>query len=379
MRSLVLLFAAAALIMPAAAGRPKHAAASPRAIALPPYIGGRVVARMIDGQTVYTYSWPGVYFEAQFTGNAVDAKVDDDNDDLYLFVDGVHKLTLTRPGNTTVSLKDLGDSIHTIRLEKVSETQKSTGMFEGFYVASAKQALPAPHYQHRIEFIGDSYTVGYGVISRGQTCTVDDVRLTTDTSEAFAPLTAKHFNAAYHILANSGHGVVRNYSNREPGNTMPVLYQYSLFDKSVPATDGDWTPEVVVIGLGTNDFSTALGSDEKWRTRDELRTDFVGRYVEFVRALNARWPSAHYNLMASTLYDGEIINAVNAAADTLKSGGVTNLDVVAFSGLDYQACHGHPSLKDEAILSQLLIERISRLPEFAADELRWIRPRDPRP
>ena len=377
MRSLAFIFAAAALMMPAAAGISKHAAPPKNTVALATTIGGRVVATLIDGQTVYTYSWPGVYFEAQFMGDAVDVKVDDEQNDLYLFIDGVHKLTLTRPGRATVSLKDLGDGYHTVRLEKASETQKSTGRFEGFYVASAKQALSAPHYERRIEFIGDSYTVGYGVISRGQTCTVEDVRLTTDTSEAFAPLTAKHFNAAYRILANSGHGIVRNYANMEPGNTIPVLYGYSLFDKSVPAADGDWTPDVVVIGLGTNDFSTPLGPDEKWRTREELRADFIGRYVEFVQALNGRWPSAQFILMASTLYDGEIFQEVNAVADTLKSGGMTNLDVIAFSGLDYQACHSHPSLKDESILSQMLIARISRLPQFAPQ--RWERPRDPKP
>ena len=376
MRLLVFPFLLAALMMPAA-GASQHHPAMPQEIALAPYIGGRVVATLSGGETVYTYSWPGVYFEAQFQGNAVDVKVDDDQNDLYLFIDGVHKLTLTRPGRTTVALQDLGDGQHTVRLEKSSETQSSTGRFEGFYVASAKEALPTPHYDRRIEFIGDSYTVGYGVNSRGQTCTVEDVRQTTDTSEAFAPLTAKHFNAAYRILANSGHGIVRNYSNMEPGNTMPVLYQYSLFDKSVVAADGDWTPDVVVIGLGTNDFSTRLGPNEKWHTREELRADFIARYVEFVRSLNARWPAAHYILMVSTLYDGEIQNAVNAVADTLKSAGMTNVDVIAFSGLDYQACHGHPSLKDESILSQLLIAQISRYPQFAEDK--WIRPRDPRP
>jgi lysophospholipase L1-like esterase len=328
------------------------------------YVGGRVVAHRADGVTSYTYDWPGIYFEGRFTGDAVDVKVDDDQDNLYLYIDGVHKLTLTRPGRATVSLKALGAGAHTVRLEKASETQSATGSFDGFYVAGAADALPAPRYDRGIEFIGDSYTVGYGDTARGQTCTVADVRDTTDTSLAFAPATAKHFDAAYRIIADSGHGVVRNYANIDPGNTMPVLYHYALLDKSVPAQDEGWMPDVVVIGLGTNDFSTALGPDEPWKTRDDLKADFVRTYVAFVTELRAKWPAAHIILMASTIYNGEIIDAVNAVGDALKTGGLSDFEIIAFSNLDYQACDGHPSLNDEKILSQLLIDRISTLPKF---------------
>jgi lysophospholipase L1-like esterase len=345
---------------------PQAAAAQ---VTLEPFIGGRVVTSTVAGHAAYTYSWPGVYFEARFIGDAVDVKIDDAQNNLYLYVDGVHKLTLTRPGRTTVSLRDLDGSVHVVRLEKASETQDSTGTFDGFYIGTGEQALPPPRYDRRIEFIGDSYTVGYGDTARGQTCTVDDVRETTDTSESFAPLTAKHFNAAYRIVASSGHGVVRNYGGRDPGDTMPVLYPYSLFDRSVPADDSFWTPDVVVIGLGTNDFSTPLGDGEAWHTRAELHADFVRRYVEFVGQLRAKWPTAQFILMASTSFDHEIVDAVNAVADTLKHGGMTNLDVLAFDGLDYQACDGHPSLNDEHLLSQLLIERLARLPKFGAVSL----------
>jgi lysophospholipase L1-like esterase len=344
---------------------PQVAAAQAGQIALEPFIGGRVVTNTVAGHAAYTYSWPGVYFEARFIGSEVDVKVDDAENNLYLYVDGLHKLTLTRPGRTTVSLKGLDGSVHVVRLEKASETQFSTGAFEGFYVGAGETALPPPRYDRRIEFIGDSYTVGYGNTARGQTCTVDDVRDTTDTSQSFAPLTAKHFNAAYRILASSGRGVVRNYGGMA-ADTMPVLYQYALFDHSVPADDRDWTPDVVVIALGTNDFSTSLGDSEAWHSRAELHDDVVRTYVAFVGRLRAKWPSARFILMASTGYDRKIIDAVNAVADTLKGGGMTNLDVLAFEGLDYQACDGHPSLKDEALLSRLLSERIARLPGFGA-------------
>jgi hypothetical protein len=330
------------------------------------YIGGRVVTRTAAAKTAYTYAWPGVYFEAQFSGDAVVAKIDDNQNDLYLYIDGVHKLTLTKPGRATISLGDLGEGRHTVRLEKISETQNSTGSFAGFFVASGDRALPAPQYARGIEFIGDSFTVGYGDVSRGQTCTTEDVAATTDTSLAFAPVTAKHFGAAYRVNAYSGEGVVRNYAGIRPELTFPVFYKYVLFDRSADAKDEGWTPDVVVIGLGTNDFSTPLGPTERWKTREELRADFVATYVGFVKGLRAKWPGAHIVLMAATDGGSERIDATSAVADRLKEDGVTDCELLPFGGLDYQACHGHPSLKDEGTLSQLLIDRISRLPKFAA-------------
>ena len=79
-----------------------------------------------------------------------------------------------------------------------------------------------------------------------------------------------------------------------------------------------------------------------------------------MKSLHEKWPAAHFILMASTSFNEEIIDAVNAVADTLKSDGLTDLEVISFGNLDYQACQGHPSLKDEGILSQMLIDHISR-------------------
>lgn len=330
---------------------------------LQPYVGGRAVASKTGEDTAWTYQWPGVYFEGRFSGDSVDVKVDDAENNLYLYIDGSHKLTLTRPGRTTVSLKDLGPGEHTVRLEKSSESQANTAKFDGFFVPGPEDALTPPSYQRRIEFIGDSFTVGYGDQSRGQTCTVQDVADTTDTSVAFGPLVAKELGAAYRIDAFSGRGIVRNYDGIVPGVTLPVLYPYALFDRSVKADDSGWTPDVVVIGLGTNDFSTPLNPGEKWATREDERVDFVNSYVDFVKSLHGRWPGAHIILMASTEYEHEIDEAVNATSQQLHDQGL-DVETIIFAGLDYQACHGHPSLKDHVVLSQLLYEAISRLPKF---------------
>ena len=72
--------------------------------------------------------------------------------------------------------------------------------------------------------------------------------------------------------------------------------------------------------------------------------------------------------MAENIGDNERIDAVNAVADRLKSDGVDDLDVLPYGGLDHEACDYHPSHKDEGILSQLLIGRLSLLPKFRTEE-----------
>lgn len=349
------------------------AAAMADSVPLPLFVGGRVVTQTVSGESGffsstpdivrYTYQWPGVYFEAAFTGDSVELRVDDNQNNLNVSVDGVHKLTLTRPGRTTLSLTALGAGRHVVRLEKTTETQSSTGTFEGFFVPARSNVLPAPVYQRRIEFIGDSHTVGYGNLSRGQTCTTEDVRDTTDTSQAFGPLVARHFHAAWRIQAYSGRGIVRNYNGQAAGDTLPVLYRYTLFDHSVAAPEDGWTPDVVVVSLGTNDFSTQLHTGERWASREALKADAVRSYADFVKTLRAKYPNAHIVMMSAD--SGEVWENMKAAAALVQSEGIGNLETLVFTGLDWVACHHHPSLKDDVLISHLLIDRISQLPGFA--------------
>src|SRR5581483_4115146 len=87
---------------------------------------------------------------------------------------------------------------------------------------------------------------------------------------------------------------------------LPIAYPYVLFDKKTAYKDATWRPQVLVVELGTNDFSTQLHPQERWRSRDELHADFEATYVRFVKQLRAANPNAFFILMASDGADGEI-------------------------------------------------------------------------
>ncbi|ESQ77930.1 SGNH/GDSL hydrolase family protein [Asticcacaulis sp. YBE204] len=314
------------------------------------HVGGRV--ETVPNQIGHKHQWPGVYFEGAFKGPEISLETDGSGVQYKVLIDGKLYMRLADQGHEVIRIGKLGDGTHTIRIEKISETQTYSGAFNQILVAKGR-ALPLPPRIRQIEFIGDSFTVGYGNTSTKRECTKDDVWATTDTSQAFGPITAKAYDADYQINAFSGRGMVRNYNGLR-ADTLPLLYKYVLFDGKTEYSDPNWQPELIVIGLGTNDFSTALTAGEKWTTRAALRADYRTTYVDFVTRLRADHPKAQFLLMASDQMDGEIRDQVIAVTQTLKGEGETRVDAVIFSGLDYAGCHGHPSLADHQKLSAVV-------------------------
>lgn len=325
---------------------------------LPVHTVGRVLEEKSGADHIsYSYSWPGVYFEAAFTGTAVDVKLDDDQNFLNLIVDDQAPVLLKKPGKTVYSVKNLSQGAHKIRLEKLTETQWSKGKFEGFYISEKDSAIKVPAAKRRIEFIGDSYTVGYGNTSSSRDCTTEQVFETTNTQLAFAPRVAKYFQADYQVNASSGFGVVRNYNGGSPDKSLLKLYPYTLYDNS-SVYKSKWEPHIIVIGLGTNDFSTPLNPGERWANREALQADYVENYKKYIKDLRATHKKAYFILNASTNLDGEIAKQVEKVIAQLKAEGEKKIDSVIFSGLDYAGCHWHPSVKDDEILAKLFIEKI---------------------
>ena len=125
----------------------------------------------------------------------------------------------------------------------------------------------------QIEFIGDSLTAGYGNLSDHPRLLGERrVNRTTNTDLSFGALTAKALNADYQINAFSGRGMVRNYNGGEPGTSYRTYYDRALLhvDGDVWQNPGTWRPQLVVVGLGINDFSTAINPGEPW-TPESLR------------------------------------------------------------------------------------------------------------
>ncbi len=329
---------------------------------LPLLVGGRVLVTTENNQKKYTYSWPGVYFEASFTGNDVDLHLNDSSNMLNVVVDDKVLTVLTRPGKTVYSLYGLGSGTHTIRLEKRTETFADKGSFEGFYIPQSEKAISLIQPARRIEFIGDSFTVGYGDTSAVRECTKDEIFSTTNTQVAFGPLVAKYFNAQYQINARSGLGIVRNAGGGNPETSFVSEYPYALSDH-VEAYRDKWLPQVVIVVLGINDFNTPLNPNEKWKTREALQNDFVSTYTRFVMSIRKQHPKTHIILISPGDPSSEVTAQITRVVDELKKQGENKVTFkVSDTPLELTGCQYHASAKDHQTVANRIIYYIEKNP-----------------
>jgi lysophospholipase L1-like esterase len=304
-----------------------------------------------------SYQWPGLYFEAKFEGRSVYFKIGDGDVILHVLVDGQSVGTLVKPAPGTYLIDGLTKHAHTVRIDAVTESQSAPNTFGGFALPTAGKVLPVTPRQRQIEFIGDSHTVGYGNTSRTRDCTETEVWATTDTFQSYGPKVARRFDADYQINAISGRGIVRNYDGFL-ADPLPLVYPFVLFDHAARYDNAAWQPQIIVIALGTNDFSTPLKSGEKWKTRDALRADFEATYVKFVESLRVRNRNAFFILWATDLADHEIEQEAGKVVEQLQSKGEDRVAFVPINGLAMTGCNWHPSVADHQVIADGLIRFI---------------------
>ncbi|GAA4811654.1 SGNH/GDSL hydrolase family protein [Sphingosinicella ginsenosidimutans] len=324
--------------------------------ALPVHVGGRAVQEA-DGS--WRFGWPGVYFESRFRGTAVSVDAVPGADRLRLSIDGAVRAELIGPGEVRLDISGLDPGDHVVRLDKVTESQEGSSRFIGFSTDPEATPLDPPARTREIEFVGDSYTVGYGDTAHGPACTRAEVHDTTDTSQAFGPLAARRLDADYRIIAFSGFGVVRNYDGVAPGLSLPAIYGRAIPGETMPwdAARDAWRPQLIVIALGANDFSTDLHPGERWANRDALRADWRARYVAFARALMARQPQARLLLVGRDPYFADLEQVAAALNRTAREPVAT----LSYEGLGLTGCDHHPDLADHRRLADLIVAAAGRI------------------
>lgn len=206
------------------------------------------------------YDWSGVYIQFSFRGTELALRMSDSNRNWYnVFIDDqAPKVVDVKSDTTLVIGTNLGTNIHKVQIYKRTEGNQGTGTFKGILISEKGEMLPWKEIPTRkMEFIGNSITCGYG--TEGLSKSERWKPSTENNYQSYAPIMARAFKADYHIVAHSGMGVVRNYGYKEKvsPNAMPDRFNRVFDEKELPLWDfKQWKPDVVVINLGTNDFST---------------------------------------------------------------------------------------------------------------------------
>lgn len=356
--ALTALAASVALVLTGAATQlPAAAADQPAPIADTVHAVGRVTATSGG----LAYSWPGVAFEGRFRGTGVGVVLDDGNADYDLFVDNRRRAHWALPGQGTKWVTGLTDGEHTVRLVKRNESPWATSTFGGFVPWTGGEILEAPApRQVQLEFYGDSYTAGYGNESTTRECTGDEVNRTTNADAAFPAIVGRAVGADVHVNAFSGRGMVRNYAGSDLGTSFRTYADRALLAVAGDTWQrpADWDPQVVVVGLGINDFSTAVGANEPW-TEASLRTEYRTAYDGFVDDLRARYGPDTFIVLSAVDHTPDMRTATVAIAQERLAAGDDRVIPWAFGGLDLTGCHWHPSAADHVTIAASLTQLVT--------------------
>ena len=241
------------------------------------------VQHLQDGSV--RYDWTGVYMQTRFTGSRIAAVLSDEGTSYHnVFVDGkwIKKIKVSGKDQQTITLADkLAKGTHTLRLQKCTEGEYGCTTVKELIVDKNATLTAVKPKARFIEVIGDSYTCGFGTESNNRT---DPFKLETENCNlAYGCLVANYFDADYALVAHSGHGIIRHYGDsvRVSVNNMPDRWM-RIFDEHGDETYEfkAYTPDLVMINLGTNDFSpTAIPTSEQ----------FVGAYVKLIKNIKAHY------------------------------------------------------------------------------------------
>jgi hypothetical protein len=69
-----------------------------------------------------------------------------------------------------------------------------------------------------------------------------------------------------------------------------------------------------------------------------------------LRSLRGRYPGAYFVVWATDASKGEIGAEVSKAVQDWKASGETKAEFVMVPGLQFSACHWHPSLADDRVI-----------------------------
>ncbi len=219
-----------------------------------------------DGRTAVSddgvsFDWSGVTVRVRFKGTKLVMNCADSGCDyLNCWIDrepsAVEDRVLKVSSDTAIVLVSaLKKGVHEVILQKRTEGEQGCLTVKSFETDG--EILPAGgRKSRRIECIGDSYTCGYGVEASGR---AEPFRAEEENcNKAYGYILGRFFDADVTLVSHSGRGIVRNYDDHGSfADTMTSRYS-QVFDE---AGTQEWdasrssTPDIVIIYLGTNDFS----------------------------------------------------------------------------------------------------------------------------
>lgn len=242
---------------------------------------------------VFMYS--GCAIRTVFKGTSVELIMKDDslrNRFTVVLDDSVFVLTANQADSTYLLADNLANTLHKLEIIRRTEWHGGNTTLLGLRLSKGGKLYPPEIKERKMEFIGDSYTCGYGNEGKSH-----DEHFTYETENnymSFGAITARELNAEYLAVCRSGIGIVQGYGGGR-GFTMPRYYNEVINGDSTKVWDFTrYQPQLVVIDLAGNDLSAPLDSAE-----------FVNTYVKFLHRIRGNYPGASIVCIAGPSSPGD--------------------------------------------------------------------------
>lgn len=236
----------------------------------------------------------------------------------------------------------LTEGIHTVKVLKRTEALSSSMTLYGlktdgyFKPVDKKEKL-------KIEVYGDSITAGYGNLRPSSNPDYTD-SASQSGLQTYATYSAWELDADINVQARSGIGIYTS-ANVESGTHVKDYYNKVNYDGKYDWNFNNYTPDLVIINLGTNDF---------WDGNNFSLNTFKTEYINLVSSLASIYGDDTSFILASGLMESNVNSHLGDIKTQINAKVNNDIHIFKFD----QCSYGHPLASEHKAASEKLVKYI---------------------
>lgn len=337
-----------------------------------PLLSGNYVRLLGRGEVIGNsrcFNWPNAGFEFEFSGSKAEVYADEalpnaggglgsffnvavyDGDTLVR----VQRLALSKGWNTIYGTKSGDPSLKKIMVVRSSEPCMGSIRMSKLRTDAVPSAS-APRAR-LIEFIGDSYTAGYGNSPELSSITYYCAE-NTDNWNSYTGFVSRYYNADNNVIAYQGKGVYANV-NKTTDYTMSDQFEYEeIYVNTHPQFNMStlekhkfykYQPQIVSIWLGTNDTATPVAQDT-----------FKTAYTALLDNVRSKYPNA--SILCLCLKDNMYLDTIKSVVNDTERGEANKyymLELNPFTSVNTGTWH--PDIAEDKRIADQVIAKINSI------------------
>ena len=300
-----------------------------------------------------TFMYSGCRIRTVFGGTSIHLFLKEQASNYYtILIDNQKTILKTNAVDSMYSLaENLTDTKHQIDIVRNTEWSTGNTVFKGFEINKTASLYPPIIQERKIEFIGNSYTCGYGIYGKNH-----DEHFSYDTEDnyiSYGAITSRTLQAEYTAVCRSGIGMLQGYGGTS-NFTQPLLYEEIIQNSTVKWNYASYQPQLVVIELGTNDISVDVDSEK-----------FITTYQQFIKRVRGYYPKAKIICAAGPNPGGDkwllMQRMIQKVVATINLGDVYYFE---FSNFIPNGSDWHPNVLEHQKMAKELTSYIKNLMQW---------------